>query len=79
MPTSLTQQEIRERNRLIVDLLTSAKGEEVHINDIAWFLQLDPQHVDDWMRQYGLGLWITGKNRLHWRGICKQRLKENPQ
>ena len=72
MPAHFTQQDIQYRNQLIVDLLSSANGEEVHTNDIAWFLQLDPQQVDSWMRQYGLGKWITGKKRHCWRGIGKK-------
>lgn len=75
MQIFLSQQEIAEHNQLIVDLLTSANGSDVHLNDLAWFLQLEPLHVDCWMRQHGFGKWITGKNQHCWRGIGKQSIK----
>ena len=69
MQSRLTLKEIQERNQLIVDLLSSTNDSEVHINDLAWFLQFDPHQADYWMRQHGLGKWMTGKNGHWWRGI----------
>ncbi len=58
---------IDERNQLIDDLLAAAKGEEVSISDIAWFLQMDPFYANCWMRKYNNGKWINGKNVLYWK------------
>ncbi len=72
MQTDLSKQAIQHRNQLIVDFLSSANGEEVHVNDIAWFLQLDPHQVDCWMREHGFGKWITGKKAFCWQGIARK-------
>lgn len=66
---NLTKQQIRERNQRIVDLLSSACGNDVHLNDLAYFLQLAPCQVDDWMRQHGFGIWMNGRNGHWWRMI----------
>lgn len=76
MQADLSQQAIQHRNQLIVDFLSSANGEEVHVADLAYFLQLDPHHVGCWMRDHGYGKWITGKTSLYWQGIGKKFIEQ---
>jgi len=58
---------VDERNQLIDDFLSAAKGEEVHYTDIAWFLKLDPFYVNCWMRKHNRGNWLNGKSQFWWK------------
>jgi len=69
MQSCFTNSEIEERNAIILDILSAAKGKEVHITDLAFLLHLDPHQADCWMRQHGFGKWINGKNGHCWRGL----------